>query len=91
MLVVATVGGCQRKVAVRGLFLDGGALHVWLLRTNSALGQANAACTDDIGEQVLVVRTTSRLADGTTLDLVDSVVNPNGPNLPADVRRLLGL
>jgi len=89
VMVVAMVGGCSRKTAVRGLFLEGEKLHVWLLRADTSFGVPNAACTDDIGEQVLLVRTTKKIAPSTVLDVVNSVVNPNAAGVPDDAKKLL--
>lgn len=89
VLVVAVVGGCSRRTAVRGLFLDGEKLHVWLLRADTSFGVPNAACTEDLGEQVLLVRTATKIPPGTVLDVVNSVVNPDAAGVPDDAKKLL--
>lgn len=86
--VSAQLGGCTQDFYVHGVYLDGDALRVWILKQDTSYGRANVACTADIGEgHALVV--VDDADDATSIDVHVSAYNPElpgGPDMPVEAQ-----
>jgi hypothetical protein len=78
------LGGCTQDWHLAGLYQDAATVSVWILKADTSLNSANAACTDDIGwAEGYWIAAEGDLATATTGVLHLGSYNPAQPGAPA--------
>lgn len=82
VIIIIGLGGCIHEAAVMGVYIDDTVAHAHVLKGDTSYGVANAACTDDIGEAVEILRIDEKRT-ATDADVHVGIYNPDLPGAPA--------